>query len=764
MRLKPGKITSIFLIIIAILVLIVFFGISPLVKYEIEKNSVEWTGRKITMKHLFINLWNWNVTVKDLKVYEAKGNVVFFSARKIFTDISVFPLLKGEYKINTVQIDAPDVILEQTGNRFNFDDLVTRFTVVDSTKKEPEKPSEPTKYRVERMEITNGSITYRDKVLNNEIVMQHFKLACPLLVWNSPLLNAATSFDFKSGGKVSGKLALNLDSLSYVLHANLEKLDLQMLVPYMKDYVKTSYLGGLLSSKLLIKGDFDKPEAVAVKGDISLSDFRIDDKNKVTVASWKNFAIAIDSLDVAGNIYDFGEISLESPYLLFEYYEKSDNFTNLMVPSAPGVSSGPMAADTTVAVDEVDYSNPFTIMAGYIKEISTDYVISNYTAKDVVIHNGQVVYKDYTLEDKFVYDLENVEMSTGSISSKSDSITCEFSCLTNRSGILKAHLAFDPRDYMNMSINYSIDKMRISDFNPYCKFYVAHTFVEGLLNYYSTNTIHNGQLKSTNLMSIKKIEVSKKIKGIGLFELPLRLAISILRDPKGNIELDIPVEGDLKDPTYKLGKVVWQIVKNLIVKAATAPFNLLAAAFGGKEDDIKFVRFDYLQQQFDSRQMKSLDLVSRALTEKPELKAKLVQVASHESEKELLALSLAKAIYYKKEIMITPKDSLDAKDMQAIEDISNKDPKFNAWLDRQFLPEDVSTLPSQLKCRRLLGEQVLDQEVQKLFDLRNQLILNYLVNEKKLDASRIKISNTANEKSAEFESTPRYTVDFNVDE
>jgi hypothetical protein len=355
-------------------------------------------------------------------------------------------------------------------------------------------------------------------------------------------------------------------------------------------------------------------------------------------------------------------------------------------------------------------------------------------------------------------------MSTGPISSKSDSITCELSCLTNRSGKLKAHLAFDPRDYANMSINYTIDKMRISDFNPYCKFYVAHTFVEGLLYYYSTNTIHNGQLKSTNLMSIKKIEVSKKIKGIGLFELPLRLAIAILRDPKGNIELDIPVEGDLKDPSYKLGKVIWQIVKNLVVKAATAPFNLLAAAFGGQEDDIKFVRFDYLQHEFDSRQMKSLDLIARALTEKPDLKAALVQVASHDAEKELLALSLAKAIYYKKEIMTTPKDSLNAKDMRAIDDISNKDPKFNAWLNQQFLPEDVSALPSQLKCRRLLGEQVLDQEVQKLFDMRNQLVTNFLVNEKKLDPGRIKITNTTDEKSAEFESTPRYTVDFHVDE
>jgi hypothetical protein len=759
MRIKPGKIASIILISVAVFVIAIFFGISPLAKYEIEKNSVEWTGRKITMNHLFINLWKWNLTVEGLKVYENKSNVVFFSAGKIFTDIGVLQILKGEYKINTFQVDSPNVIIEQTGEHFNFDDLVTRFTAVDTTVKKPEKPSEPTKYTVEKMEITGGTITYRDKVLNNEIILQQFKLGCPLLVWNSPILNAETSFAFKSGGNADAHLTLNLDSLSYLLDANIAKLDLQLLKPYINDFVKTSYFGGLLSSKLLIKGDFDVPEAVALKGNIFLTDFRIDDAAKVTVASWKDFSITIDSLDVAGNIYDFGEIGLESPYLLFEYYEKSDNFTNMMVPSGSSATS-----DTAASVDEVDYSNPFTIMAGYIKEISQDYVISNYTAQDVVMHNGHVVYKDYTLEDKFVYDLENLEMKSGRIDSKADSITFEMSCLTNRSGKVKAHLAFDPRDYMNMSINYSIEKMRISDFNPYSKFYVAHAFVEGTLFYNSANTIHNGQLKSTNVMSIKKIEVTRRIKGIGLMDVPLKLAIAILRDPKGNIELDIPVEGDLKDPSYKLGKVIWQIVKNLIVKAATAPFNLLAAAFGANEDEIKFVRFDYLQKQFDKRQMKSLDLIGRALTEKPDLKVKLVQVASHDSEKELLALSLVKGIYYKKEIMLSPKDSLDAKDLEAISVISNKDPMFNSWLDRQFLPEDVSGMPSQLKCRKMLGEIVLGQEVDNLFDCRNKIGMDYLVNEKKIDPNRITISNTTDEKSAEFESTPRFTVEFHVEE
>lgn len=756
MRFRPGKISVVILVSVFVFLIAIFFAVSPLAKYIIEKNSVEWTGRKIKIDHLFINLWKWDVTASGLKVYENKSNKLFFSADKLYTDISILKSIKGLYQLNTFQVDGPRLVIEQNGSHFNFDDLMARFMTSDTTQKKTEKPAEPVKYSIARIEITHGTLIYRDLVLKNEIVMQQLNLGCPQLLWNLPQLNIAAGFTFKSGGNMQAKMALNLNSLAYKLNVGLQQFNLQVINPYTRDYIKTSFLGGLLSTDLLVTGNFNTPQAIALKGNVSLSDFRIDDAANVTVASWKDFRMAVDSLNVAKNMYNFGEVSLQSPYLLFEYYDKGDNFSNMMVPT-----------ETTAAAasaDEVDYSNPFTIMAGYIKEISKDYVISNYTAQNVVISNGHVVYKDYTLEDKFVYDLEKLNLRSGPISSKSDSITCDMNCLANRSGILTAHLAFDPQDYKNMTINYAVEKMRISDFNPYTKFYVAHAFVEGMLSYISSNSIHNGELKSSNILNIKKIEVSRKLSDKPLYAIPLRLAIAILRDRKGNINLNIPVEGNLNDPTYKLGKVIWQIVKNLLVKAATAPFDLLAKAFGGNQEDIKYIRFDYLQHQFDSRQQKSLDLIGKALEEKPDLKAKMVQVASHDAEKELLALELAKEAYYKNKVLQSPKDSLDASDLKTIAAIANKDSLFNAWLNQQLLPENVSTLPAQLKSRKLIGEVRLGQEVDKLFALRNQQIINYLVNEKKIDASRIHISNTADEKSAEFESTPRYTVDFVVDE
>ncbi len=68
------------------------------------------------MDHLFINLWKWNVTVRDLKIYEKKSDSLFFSAGKIFTDINVMPVFRGAYIINTIRIEKPAVEIDHYNN------------------------------------------------------------------------------------------------------------------------------------------------------------------------------------------------------------------------------------------------------------------------------------------------------------------------------------------------------------------------------------------------------------------------------------------------------------------------------------------------------------------------------------------------------------------------------------------------------------------------------------------------------------------------
>ena len=68
----------------------------------------------------------------------------------------------------------------------------------------------------------------------------------------------------------------------------------------------------------------------------------------------------------------------------------------------------------------------------------------------------------------------------------------------------------------------------------------------------------------------------------------MNLAIKLLKDRHGRIKLDVPLTGRLDDPKFRVGPIIWGVVVNLIEKAATSPFSLLGAAFGGG-DELSFV-------------------------------------------------------------------------------------------------------------------------------------------------------------------------------
>ncbi len=121
------------------------------------------------------------------------------------------------------------IVIEQDGSKFNFDDLLKRFTSEDTTAKKPETPSEPVKYTVEAISVLGGTITYRDKTIRQDVVMEHFDFRCPLLAWNSDKLDATSRFSLKSGGLVKAALALNTGSLNYSLLARVDRLNLVIL-------------------------------------------------------------------------------------------------------------------------------------------------------------------------------------------------------------------------------------------------------------------------------------------------------------------------------------------------------------------------------------------------------------------------------------------------------------------------------------------------------------------------------------------------------
>jgi hypothetical protein len=323
---------------------------------------------------------------------------------------------------------------------------------------------------------------------------------------------------------------------------------------------------------------------------------------------------------------------------------------------------------------------------------------------------------------------------------------------------MKGSLNINPDGFNDMEINYSINGLLISDINPYSKYYVATPFLNGIINYENSSIILNNKLKSTNKLFIEKIKVGNKVKNKTAYNLPVKLAVIILRDPHGNIDLEIPVEGDLKDPKYKIGKVVWQIFKNLIVKAATAPFNLLASAFGGKEEDYKELQFQYLQEGISEDQDRVLNNLFKVIENKPDLNIEFIQVNNMEDEIEHLAIYYAKKEY----LGYGKSDSLTGEDFKKVNEASSKDSLFVSWLNTKSGSKEALT-SVQDKCIKLSGKEKLLKDVQEIMERRNSVLVGYFV-AKGISPERIKVSNVKEDSQLKKELIPHYTINFFANE
>jgi len=102
-------------------------------------------------------------------------------------------------------------------------------------------------------------------------------------------------------------------------------------------------------------------------------------------------------------------------------------------------------------------------------------------------------------------------------------------------------------------------------------------------------------------------------------KLPVKLAISLLKDPKGEIRLDLPVGGSLDDPKFSVFGVVMQIIGNLLVKAATSPFALLGAVFGGGEH-LEYLEFDYGSADIKGPNENKINTLIKILQQRPGIK------------------------------------------------------------------------------------------------------------------------------------------------
>jgi hypothetical protein len=288
------------------------------------------------------------------------------------------------------------------------------------------------------------------------------------------------------------------------------------------------------------------------------------------------------------------------------------------------------------------------------------------------------------------------------------------------------------------------------------------------LDYQSKDTVVNMHLKSSNKIHIEKVSLGKKTAVKPVYKLPVRMAVSLLKDEKDNIDLNIPVTGNLDDPNYKLGKIIGRVLSELVLKTAESPFWVLAKLFKGNEDDMKQFQFEYLQEKLVEKQLHRLDDVSKVLNKKKELNVEITQVFDSLEEKDELALLLAKKKYYQDTKHIV-NDSLLCKRkkrklMQAENKTATQDTLFDKYLNEKLNLKGNELIAIEDKCIRLLGDEMLNREIHKLMEKRNQQVADFLINKKLLAPERVRVSTEKDSLKMQDLTQPEFDINYSTED
>jgi hypothetical protein len=240
--------------------------------------------------------------------------------------------------------------------------------------------------------------------------------------------------------------------------------------------------------------------------------------------------------------------------------------------------------------------------------------------REVRVERGTLDFTDNNVQPNFAARVQDVHGTVTGLSSDPKSHAKldfkgkvgEFSPVT----IAGEVQPFSFERYADIGLRF--ENISLPIFNPYSGRFAGYAIAKGKLTTDLHYLVQDRKLDAKHHIRIDQLEWGEQTATQGEATLPVKFATVLLRDADGVINLDIPVAGTLGDPTFRVGPIVWQIIKNLIVKAVTAPFKLLGALFAGAEE-AQYVDFVPGQAALDPPTVERLGALSKSLLQKPGL-------------------------------------------------------------------------------------------------------------------------------------------------
>ncbi|WP_220720516.1 DUF748 domain-containing protein [Agarivorans litoreus] len=522
----------------------------------------------------------------------------------------------------------------------------------------------------------------------------------------SSSMTIAAKLQAEQGGEIiiDGEIALANKQADLTLKAT--QFGLAFYQAYLAQYTELKLESAKFNTDMQVQLDWQGQFGLALKGPLSIDELHLKDaRAQSDLLKWSEFNLSLLDLDTRQRRLALGELNFIQLYFLIEVSE--DFSTNLA-----GIVKSSEEGEITVEQrsEELDEQAREPIAAN-------DSASWQISIAQTQFSQGLVDFADYSLEPNFAAKIEKVEGKIGSLTQDA-SQPAEVSLSGEVDGYAPvsfageiAPLAADPAFDAALDFKH----LELTRLNAYSGTYAGYVIERGQMSLALAYKLKQSQLQGSNQVYIEQLQLGKRTNSEKATSLPVELAIALLEDDQGVIDLGLEVSGDVNDPDFNVGGLVFKALGGALKKIVTSPFALIGSLIGSDET-LNEVSFVAGSSEIEQQQLTQLGQLAEGLKKRPQLKIALV--GSIDPAQDIPALkrqALAEQLNQQANLDIAPQDiSLSA----VLENRSLRTALVNLAqinLDEASRNEDRQQLAQSLQEQEQLSPERLNQELHSLW-------------------------------------------------
>ena len=465
---------------------------------------------------------------------------------------------------------------------------------------------------VDRAEISKYAVALTDQTFEPAISYDLEQINASVSKITVPPGKKPSPFEMSLRVKQGGSVKANgsLDMLREHISTRFEATDLALLP--LDPILKRGTTLTLISGKAGASGQVTlnakaTPPTIRFTGAADLTEMEVQTAAKERLVGWKRLGFSDILVDTAENRINVAQVDLVQPYA--KLIINKDKSTNLdAVKHAPAKAATTAPAASAPPPPQTETAPQMTIGVERVR-----------------VEGGAMDFADFSLVLPFATFIKDLNGSASGLSSSPDSrATLKFEGGVADYGLARAEgtiQPFAPKKFTDIAVAFR--NIELLPMSPYTATFAGRKIASGKVSLDLQYKIENSKMAGNNKMVLDKFTLGERVESPTAVNLPLDLAIALLTDSNGKIDLTLPVAGDVDNPEFSYGHVIWQAIRTVLTRVVTAPFRALGSLFGSGAETLGDIVFDPGSARLLQTEQEKLRRVAEGLQKRPQLKLQI---------------------------------------------------------------------------------------------------------------------------------------------